>query len=119
MKTIEITRRKYFTKQRKLEILQELHTSQLTISALARKHDIHPVTVHKWKREMTSTKENHSIDISEMLAEIERLKSENSNLKKAVGELAVDNQILQAANDIFKKAQREDQLKSLKRSRRK
>jgi transposase-like protein len=119
MKTIEITKRKYFTKQRKLEILQELQTSQLTISALARKHDIHPVTVHKWKREMTSTKENHSIAISEMLAEIERLKSENDNLKKAVGELAVDNQILQAANDIFKKAQREEQLKSLKKSRKK
>ncbi len=60
MQTTETTKRKYFTKDQKRKILDELRSHGMTISVLARKHDIHPVTVHKWKREMGSSKKNNT-----------------------------------------------------------
>ena len=35
--------------------------------------------------------------------ELEKIKEENANLKKAVGNLAVDNEILKTAVDVLKK----------------
>lgn len=117
MQTTENTKRKYFTKEQKRKILDELRTHGMTISVLARRHDIHPVTVHKWKREMGSSKNNTSEtpDVSELLEEIERIKTENDNLKKAVGEISLDNQVLKTMNDILKKNQRSEQFKSPKK----
>ena len=108
MQTTETTKRKYFTKDQKRKILDELKSHGMTIPVLARKHDIHPVTVHKWKREMGSSKNknDNTPDVSELLEEIERIKAENENLKKAVGEVSVDNQILKTMNEILKKNQR-------------
>ena len=78
MQTTEIPKRKYFTKAQKRSILDELNSNGMTISVLARKHDIHPVTVHKWKREMgTKKNDNSEIDISELLEELEKSKKEN------------------------------------------
>ena len=77
MQAIENTKRKYFTKDQKRKVLDELRTHGMTISVLARKHDIHPVTLHKWKREMGSSKENdqNNQDINELLKENERIKT--------------------------------------------
>jgi transposase len=115
MQTPETTRRTYITRSRKNEILNELKTSGMTLTNLARKYGIHPVTIHKWKREMSQETKKDSIDVHEILAELEKLKEENSNLKKAVGELAITNQILQTANGVLKKSQRSEKLKSLKK----
>jgi transposase-like protein len=46
----------------------------MTISILARKHGIHPVTIHKWKRDMSQETKKESIDVHEILQEIEKLK---------------------------------------------
>ena len=116
MQTTEKTKRKYFTKQEKRRILDELRSSGMTISNLARKHDIHPVTVHNWKREMgTKKSEEASVDTSELLAEIEKMKAENDNLKKALADVSVENQIFKTANEILKKNQRSEKFKSSKK----
>lgn len=117
MQTTEKTKRKYFTKEKKRRILDELKSHGMTISVLARKHDIHPVTVHKWKREMAPSKNKNeeNPDINELLEEIERIKLENENLKKAVGEISVSNQILKTANEVLKKSQRSEKFKSPKK----
>ena len=117
MQTIEKTKRKYFTKAQKKSILDELNSHGMTISILARRHDIHPVTVHKWKREMGNNKTNdeNNVDLSELLAELEKLKGENSNLKKALADVVLDKQILQTANDVLKKKHLQQQLKSQKK----
>ena len=47
----------------------------------------------------------------------EKIKEENANLKKAVGNLAVDNEILKTAVDVLKKNQRLEKLKSPKNSK--
>jgi transposase-like protein len=47
MKTIENSKRHYFTKEAKLKILGDLRTNNMTISTLARKYGIHPMTIYK------------------------------------------------------------------------
>jgi uncharacterized protein YjcR len=39
---------------------------------------IHPVTIHKWKREMSQETKNESIDVHEILEELKKLKEENN-----------------------------------------
>lgn len=68
MATAPKQRRKYFTKARKMEILRELESSDLSPSDLARKHDTLPVTVHSWKRTLRENmKKPEEIDIAELL----------------------------------------------------
>jgi transposase-like protein len=115
MQTIETTKRHYRTKTQKLQLLNELESGDMTISNLARKHGIHPVTIHKWKREMSKETKKDSIDVNELLQELEKLKEENGHLKKAVGNMAITNEILQTAVDVLKKNQRSEKLKSPKK----
>jgi len=114
MQTTETTRRAYRTKSQKIQLLNELQSGGMTISTLARKYGIHPVTIHKWKRDMSEIKKD-SIDVHELLQELEKLKEENNHLKKAVGNMAITNEILQTANDVLKKNQRSEKLKSPKK----
>ncbi|MCY4524793.1 MAG: transposase [Halobacteriovoraceae bacterium] len=116
MESTQITGRKYFTRTQKMKILEELNNHGMTISDIARRHGIHPMTVYKWRRKMTVPKEHGNTNIEGIFTEIDRLKKENDYLKTAVGELTIDKQILQTANDILKKRQMEIKLKSLKRS---
>lgn len=112
----EKTKRHYFTREQKLELLNQLRLGGMTISEFARRKGIHPVTIHKWKREMGSDKKNEDIDIEDILKENERLKSELKHLKEVAGELAIDKKILETANDILKKSQIKRKLKSRKKS---
>ncbi len=64
------TRRQYRTKSQKLQILNELNSGDMTISPLARKLGIHPVTIHKWKREMSQDTKKESIDATEILLDL-------------------------------------------------
>lgn len=115
MQTIETTKRHYRTKSQKIELLNQLKSGGMTVSTLARMHGIHPVTIHKWKREMAQETKKDSIDVHELLAEFEKLKEENNHLKKAVGNMAVSNEILQTAVEVLKKNQRSEKLKSPKK----
>ena len=103
MQTTENSKRNYLTKEAKIKILEDLKTSGMTISNLARKHGIHSVTLHKWKRDMGNKIETSSTDIQELLSEMENMKQENENLKKALADVAVEKQILKIANDVLKK----------------
>lgn len=115
MQTIETTKRTYRTKSQKIQLLNELESGDMTVSDLARKHGVHPVTIHKWKREMAQEKKKDSIDVHELIAELEKIKEENNHLKKAVGNMAVSNEILQTAVEVLKKNQRSEKLKSPKK----
>ena len=112
-------KRRYYTKSKKIQILNELESGGITHTELARRHMIHPVTLYQWKRQMGQDKPENQPDYQELLDELEKIKAENENLKKALGEVAVNNQILQTANDIYKKKQRQRQLKLQKKSSKK
>lgn len=52
-------------------------------------------------KEITASFSKHQCIVSEL----QKTKQENENLKKALGELAVEKQILKTANEILKKRQ--------------
>ncbi len=105
MQTTEIKRRQQFTKQERVSLLDELSMSNMTISRFAELKGIHPVTIHQWKRNMSSSQNRTqpTEDIQEIQAEVKELKSENENLKKALADMAIENQISKAHNTVLKK----------------
>ena len=113
------TKRKSFTRAQKLKILNELTLGGINHSELARKHGISPITIYAWKRQMAQSPPKNQPEYSELLEENDRLKEKINNLKKALGELAVDKQILQTANDVLKKMEREEKLRLQKKSSKK
>ena len=115
MQATETTTRQYRTKSQKLQILNELNSGGMTISSLARKLGIHAVTIHKWKREMSQEVKKEAIDVTEILLELEKIKTENNHLKKAVGNMAIDNEILKTYVEVLKKNQQSEKLKRLKK----
>ena len=66
-------------------------------------------------------KENTTLfpDYQCVVSELEKMKRENELLKKALGELVMEKQILQSANEILKKRQITDMYVSQKKSSRK
>lgn len=112
---VQITKdgkRQYTVGQKRL-ILREHVEQGVSISALSRKYQVHPVTIYSWKRMINLTEEfkdpHGSID--ELLEELDRLKKENHRLKLAVGELTVDKTCQQELIDSLKKKSREVLLK--------
>ena len=71
-------KRRYFTKAQKVSILNELSISGLSLSELSSKYQ-------------------------SVVSELEKTKQENECLKKALGELVVERQILKSANEVLKK----------------
>lgn len=118
METAPKRRRRTFSKVQKMEILREISSGSMLLSDLARKHDIHPVTIYSWKRSLRETmkKPEDVADIAELLKENERLKLEVSSLKETVSDLAVRKRIVECANDILKKAQLKKKLSLQKKS---
>jgi len=97
-------RRRSFTKAKKIEILREVSSGVSTLSDLARKHDIHPVTIYSWKRNLRELmKKPEEADIAAILAENEKLKLKVSALEETVSDLAVRKRILECSNDIYKR----------------
>ena len=105
MSQIETRSRRHFSKQQKLEILDELKTRATTITQLAIEKGIHPVTLHNWKRKVRMSEESktNEVDIRSILKELESLKKENTQLKEVIGEISLDKLILKTSNDIYKK----------------
>ena len=91
-------KRKYFTVTRKREILRELKLEGMTVSLLARKYDIHPVTIHQWRRIFDAVKDKSSSEeflLRELLEENKVIKQENESLRKAFGDFALKNSVFQ------------------------
>lgn len=64
---------------------------------------------------MSQDTKKESIDVTEILLELEKIKQENNHLKKAVGNMAVDNDILKTYVEVLKKNQRFEKLKQPKK----
>ena len=103
MQETEYTKRKYYTKAEKMEILNELRLGEITISQLARNHSIHPVTIHNWRRQMGINQKVTSSEVRQILKDSIKHKQENELLKQSLADMAMDKKILEIANDILKK----------------
>lgn len=100
-----------------MEILREISSGSASLSDLARKHDIHPVTIYSWKRTLRETmKKPEEPNLDEILKENERLKLEVLALKETVSDLAVGKRILECSNDIYRRDQLKKKLSMQKKS---
>lgn len=98
--------RKRLTKSQKFNILSEHFDKGTPISELARINKINPVTIYNWKRAM-GEKPKETLDVHEILLELEKLKKENNILKKVIGNKEVDLEICKDIIEFLKKKERE------------
>ena len=95
---------KRFTKEEKSRILSEHLKEGLSISELSRKHQVSAHSIYNWRNAMKKGEEKEIfLDVRELLEEIEQLKRENSRLKHAVAEQALDLSTMKQWNDFIKK----------------
>jgi transposase-like protein len=92
-------------------ILSEHFEKGVSLSELARQNQIHPITLYNWKKQMADKKKDNELDINEILAENEKLKKENASLKKTLGSVTHEKEVIKDINDFLKKKYREEQLK--------
>lgn len=100
-------------------ILQDHFENGVSISELARKHQIHPITIYNWKKQMSDKKKEDEIDVHEILAENEKLKKEIASLKKSLGTVSHEKEVVKDINEFLKKRYREQQLKKQKNTSKK
>jgi len=87
-------KRRKFTSKFKTKVVLEALSERSTVQELARKHELHPNQISKWKAEFLekadqvfdkdSPKEEEPADIEKLYAQIGQLKVENDFLKKAL-----------------------------------
>jgi transposase-like protein len=112
METVQLTRRTdgmiRATDEQKRAILDLLDSGK-PMAEVARAHNIAIQTLVKWRRgdskramrfEKSSAPEVNPENVKEMLAEIRRLNDENQKLRKTIGNVAYDRDILQEAYSI-------------------
>ena len=102
--------RQQISVERKKFILNRHLRGGETIASLSREYGIHPVTIYNWKRLARMKKSEKEQVSDEILAELERLRKENKQIKKALADVSIDKSILQDANEILKKKYLEYQL---------
>lgn len=111
MNTVKSPKRRHFSKEQKCAILSEYFDQKCSMTQIANKYGINPVTLAQWKRHMSdkNPKMNHSK--AELIAESEKQKEEIRRLKKIVADLSVDKEILKEAVEIFKKNPKKEKSK--------
>lgn len=100
------SRRKHFTQDKRLLIIKEHYSEGIPITVLARKYGIHAITLYNWKRQMKHKNDESPINpelIRKLIAENDKLKSENKDLKAKVGDLSIKNDILKDGLEIAQK----------------
>lgn len=104
MRTRNSVKRLQFRKEEKCAILAEYFELKCSMIEVAKRYNIHPVTLAKWKREMSdkNPKMNHSQ--ADLIAQVEKQKKENDRLRKIIGDLSLDKEILEEAVKLFKKS---------------
>ena len=111
MTYVTFSKAQYRSNHEKKRILEEHFVDGLSISELARKYQIQPVTLYSWRKRFSDNqKESIGMSDSETQSNLKLLETENDQLrdqikalKRTVANLAVDKDILQEAVEILKK----------------
>lgn len=107
--------RRNFSKAEKTMILDEFFRKKCSMIEIGAKYDVDPVTLARWKRDMSDKDPSMNHSQLKLLAELKRQKEENKVLKKLVANLSIDKEILSTSNDLYKKKEEEDKLKMPKK----
>ena len=89
--------RKYFAAERKIEIVLEGLRGQISVSELCRREGLSPANYYKWSKAFLEAGKNGlTIDTKRSATsdEVKILKTENTDLKKAVAEQILEVQRL-------------------------
>lgn len=96
------TRRKY-TREFKLSVIREME-SGVSVSELARKHNIHPALPGRWKKEYYEDPDNSFSGNGNTY----KLEARNAELERLVGQLYAENEFLKKAISNLEKFKKEE-----------
>ena len=97
-----VQRRRRWTTQEKLEIVEESELSGLSVSAVARKHGVSPSLLFTWRRLAREGKLSAIQAGEEVIAasEVRHLKARIKELERVLGKKTLENEILKDAVEI-------------------
>ena len=87
--------RKYFTAERKIEVVLEGLRGEIPVSELCRREGLSPANYYKWSKSFLEAGKNGLVMDTKRNAtndEVKVLKEENNDLKRAVAELTLEVQ---------------------------
>ena len=97
IKDIKRETRKLFNAEEKIRIVIEGMCGEDTVAAICRKYGINDSLYYKWSKDFLEAGKkrlNGDTDRNANTAEVEHLKRENDNLKKALADLYLHNELL-------------------------
>lgn len=97
-----VQRRRRWSSQEKLEIVEESELSGLSVSAVARKHGVSPSLLFTWRRLAREGKLSAIKAGEEVVAasEVRHLKARIRELERILGKKTLENEILKDAVEI-------------------
>jgi len=103
--------RRRYTREFKLSVIRELE-SGITVSELARKHNIHPALPRRWMKEYYEDPANSFSGNGNTY----KLEARNAELERLVGQLYAENDFLKKAITNLEKFNEEEKRLTKKRS---
>ena len=97
IKDIKRETRKLFNAEEKIRIVIEGMRGEDTVAAICRKYGINDSLYYKWSKDFLEAGKkrlNGDTDRSANTTEVDHLKRENDNLKKALADLYLHNELL-------------------------
>jgi transposase-like protein len=109
--------RRQFTVWQKRLILREHVEQGTSITYLARKYQVHPVTIYGWKRmvDLSAEMKDPHASVDELLRELDQLRRENDRLRLAVADLVVEKAVQGDVIDAFQKREQNEKFEKLRK----
>lgn len=96
-------RKTRFSPAARWQIVQEHTAGGMPLALVARKHRVAVGTLYLWRRELMAKPLRLTDPPVDLFAELEKVRRENQQLKRAIADMAVGKAILEDAVEILQK----------------